>query len=37
MGDEPVITESAHRPETSELERVIGPLVTSKIIKRING
>ena len=27
MEDEPAITESAHRPETSELERVIGPLV----------
>ena len=28
MGDESVTSESAHRPETSELERVIGPLVT---------
>ena len=28
MGDEPAATENAHRPETSELERVIGPLVT---------
>ena len=28
MGDVPAITESAHRSETSELERVIGPLVT---------
>ena len=28
MGDEPAVTKSAHRPETSELERVIGPLVT---------
>ena len=28
MGDEPAASESAHRPETSELERVIGPLVT---------
>ena len=28
MEDVPVIIESAHRSETSELERVIGPLVT---------
>ena len=28
MGNEPAASENAYKPETSELERVIGPLVT---------